>query len=144
MRIWSLHPRYLDSKGLVALWRETLLAKHVLLGQTKGYKNHPQLNRFKVLPNPVDGINQYLSVIYENALLRGYKFDKTKVDWDFKAVKMSVTKGQLDFERKHLLSKLEVRDPKRRTEVFQDESLESHPIFQVLEGEMEDWEIKSY
>jgi hypothetical protein len=30
MRIWSLHPKYLDSKGLVALWRESLLAKNVL------------------------------------------------------------------------------------------------------------------
>ena len=40
MRIWSLHPKYLDAKGIVALWRETLLAKHVLEGKTKGYKNH--------------------------------------------------------------------------------------------------------
>jgi len=44
MRIWSLHPKYLDSKGMVALWREALLAKQVLLNKTKGYKNHPQLN----------------------------------------------------------------------------------------------------
>lgn len=47
MRIWSLHPKYLDTKGLVALWRETLLAQHVLSGKTKRYKNHPQLARFK-------------------------------------------------------------------------------------------------
>ena len=51
MRIWSLHPRYLDAKGLVAVWRETLLAKHVLEGKTKGYKNHPQLNRFREVKN---------------------------------------------------------------------------------------------
>lgn len=37
MRIWSLHPSYLDAKGLVALWRETLLAQKVLLGATVGY-----------------------------------------------------------------------------------------------------------
>jgi len=30
MRLWSLHPRYLDAKGLVALWREGLLAQKVL------------------------------------------------------------------------------------------------------------------
>ena len=36
MRLWSLHPRYLDAKGLVALWREGLLAQAVLKGQTKG------------------------------------------------------------------------------------------------------------
>ena len=52
MRIWSLHPKYLDTKGLVALWRETLLAKHVLEGKTKGYRNHPQLDRFKKAQNP--------------------------------------------------------------------------------------------
>ena len=47
MRLWSVHPKYLDSKGLVALWREALLAKQVLEGGTKGYRNHPQLDRFK-------------------------------------------------------------------------------------------------
>lgn len=37
MRLWSIHPRYLDTKGLVALWRETLLlAQAVLFGNTKG------------------------------------------------------------------------------------------------------------
>ena len=43
MRLWSIHPRYLDSMGLVALWREALLAQAVLRGETKGYKFHPQL-----------------------------------------------------------------------------------------------------
>jgi len=70
MRIWSLHPKYLDSKGLVALWRETLLAKHVLEGKTKGYKNHPQLNRFKAMKKPVEVINQYLSEIFIEAINR--------------------------------------------------------------------------
>jgi hypothetical protein len=78
MRIWSLHTKYLDSKGLVALWRETLLAKHVLEGKTKGYKNHPQLNRFKALKNPIDGINEYLSMVYFEAKQRGYNFNKEK------------------------------------------------------------------
>ncbi|MGH2666461.1 pyrimidine dimer DNA glycosylase/endonuclease V [Flavobacterium sp.] len=68
MRIWSLHPKYLDTKALVALWRETLLAKHVLEGKTKGYKNHPQLNRFKEAKYPIDSINQYLSEVYFEAV----------------------------------------------------------------------------
>ena len=79
MRIWSLHPKYLDTKGLVALWRETLLAKHVLEGKTKGYKKHPQLNRFKCAAVPLDCINQYLSVVYEEALRRGFNFTKNKL-----------------------------------------------------------------
>lgn len=57
MRLWSIHPQYLDAKGLLALWREALLAKHVLEGSTKGYKNHPQLIRFKETDNPIGFIS---------------------------------------------------------------------------------------
>ena len=39
MRLWSLRPKYLDSQGLVALWREGLLAQAVLRGKTRGYRN---------------------------------------------------------------------------------------------------------
>jgi hypothetical protein len=84
MRIWSLHPKYLDTKGLVAVWRETLLAKHVLEGKTKGYKHHPQLDRFKVSANPLETINYYLAVIHGEACNRQYTFNKEKVDWNFK------------------------------------------------------------
>lgn len=47
MRLWSLHSRYLDSRGLVALWRESLRAQKVLMGDTIGYRHHPQLDRFR-------------------------------------------------------------------------------------------------
>jgi len=47
MRLWSLHPSYLDPQGLVAVWREGLLAQAVLRGQTTGYTRHPQLARFR-------------------------------------------------------------------------------------------------
>ena len=79
MRIWSLHPKYLDAKGLVALWRETLLAKHVLEGKTKGYKNHPQLDRFKNTEKPLDSVNYYLDIVYREAAERGYHFNKEKI-----------------------------------------------------------------
>ncbi|MCL4280861.1 MAG: hypothetical protein KJZ58_01235 [Flavobacteriales bacterium] len=79
MRIWSVHPKYLDTKGLVALWRETLLAKHVLEGRTKGYRNHPQLDRFKQADKPVDRINQYLATVCNEALTWNYNFDKEKM-----------------------------------------------------------------
>jgi hypothetical protein len=92
MRIWSLHPQYLDTKGLVALWRETLLAKNVLAGNTKGYKNHPQLKRFKNTDNPLHAINQYLSIIYQEASSRGYTFTREKIDWDFKPTTLTVTR----------------------------------------------------
>lgn len=143
MRIWSIHPKYLDTKGLVALWRETLLAKHVLEGRTKGYKNHPQLNRFKETKKPVEAINQYLAEVYNEARSRGYNFDKEKIDWNFKAVKLTVTTGQMHYEIKHLLNKLQVRDPLRYNELKAKKKLENHSLFKVIEGEIESWEIVS-
>lgn len=141
MRIWSVHPKYLDAKGLVALWRETLLAKNVLLGKTKGYKNHPQLNRFKATDNPVSCIDQYLSAVYHEALERNYKFDKDKINWNFKETKLTVNRGQLMFERSHLLHKLEIRDRKRFSQFSGIELPETNPLFRLVEGDIEDWEI---
>jgi len=141
MRIWSIHPKYLDTKGLVALWRETLLAKHVLEGKTKGYKNHPQLNRFKAAENPVDCINQYLTVVYEEALNREYKFDKSKINWNYKPSKLTVTSGQLQYETTHLLNNLKTRDVSMYNEVVKNKALYTHPLFEVIQGDIEDWEI---
>jgi len=141
MRIWSLHPKYLDTKGLVALWRETLLAKHVLEGKTKGYKNHPQLERFKKSKKPIDAINQYLAEIYIEASQRKYNFDKEKINWNFKTQKLTVTEGQLDYEVKHLLNKLLKRDLKKYKELNTKKRLEVHPLFELIKGEIEKWEI---
>jgi len=141
MRLWSIHPKYLDAKGLVALWRETLLAKHVLEGKTKGYKNHPQLNRFKKSKKPLDSINSYLAVIHQEALNRQYNFDKQKVDWNFLPASLSVTKGQLQYESVHFLSKVKVRDPKKYKELKTLLSFDPHPLFNLIDGDTEDWEI---
>jgi len=140
MRIWSLHPKYLDTKGLVALWRGALLAKHVLEGKTKGYKNHPQLNRFKKLNKPAEAINQYLSVVYAEASNRGYNFDGNKIDWNFKACQTTVTKEQVEYETAHLLKKLELRDKEKFKAAHMQTSYDLHPKFIVIEGKIEDWE----
>jgi len=140
MRIWSLHPRYLDSKGLVALWRETLLAKHVLEGKTKGYKNHPQLNRFRKAKYPIDLINQYLSEVYHEAVIRNYNFDKQKINWTFRKSKIPVTSGQLNYEAEHLLSKLRKRDIDKYKELKSQTTFDHHPVFKVIIGEIEEWE----
>lgn len=141
MRLWSLHPKHLDTKGLVALWREALLAQHVLEGKTTGYKNHPQLNRFKASEKPVDAINQYLSEIYIEASSRGYNFDRNKINWDFKSSSISVTNGQMDYEVKHLLNKLKIRDVEKYKQLSELKTFENHPLFAVVEGPIEDWEI---
>lgn len=143
MRIWSLHPKYLDSMGLVALWRETLLAKNVLMGNTKGYKNHPQLIRFKKSINSIDSINHYLSWVYHEAVKRNYNFDKMKIDWDFKSVTLKVNKGQIKYEINHLLQKLKSRDRLRFNKFKNLKRYEIHPIFRVVDGEVEEWEIVS-
>lgn len=141
MRIWSIHPKYLDTKGLVALWRETLLAKHVLEGKTKGYRNHPQLNRFKQADKPIDSINQYLATVYNEALTRNYKFDKEKIDWNFEPSVMCVTTGQIKYEIAHLLSKLKIRDKDKFERLTNLEKIDQHPIFKIVKGDIEDWEI---
>lgn len=140
MRIWSLHPKYLDAKGLVALWRETLLAKNVLKGKTKGYINHPQLYRFKQTSNPLEAIDFYLYHIWNEAHARNYKFDKSKFNIIDKVAKIAVTKGQVDFEREHLLKKLKIRDTYKYNKILVVNQLEVHPLFILKKGDIEPWE----
>ena len=140
MRIWSIHPKYLDTKGLVALWRETLLAKNVLKGNTKGYRNHPQLTRFKLSQDPLNCINYYLSVVYDESINRGYHFSKEKIDWGFNMSKIPVTTGQLEYEKTHLLNKLAIRDNKLYKKLMSVDIIEVHPLFVIIEGNVEFWE----
>jgi hypothetical protein len=140
MRIWSLHPKYLDPKGLVALRRETLLAKHVLEGRTKGYRSHPQLDRFKKSSKPIDRINQYLAIIYTEALWRNYNFNKEKVNWNFETSIMSVTTEQMKYETEHLLNKLKLRDQKKFKELCNLKKIDQHPLFKVVKGDIENRE----
>jgi hypothetical protein len=141
MRIWSLHPKYLDAKGIVALWRETLLAKNVLQNKTKGYKHRPQLNRFKESKYPLAAINLYLSFVYEEAVERDYNFDKKKFSKSSKRIKLKVTSGQIDYEVKHLLKNLKFRDPKKFKELKSVKVFEPHPLFKAIQGKIERWEI---
>jgi hypothetical protein len=143
MRIWSLHPKYLDAKGLVALWRETLLAKNVLEGKTKGYKNHPQLNRFKTAKDPINAINFYLKAVWLEAAARNYSFNKNKFVEINDIGKINVTKGQLNFERTHLLKKLEIRDLIKYNSIIGLVNYEPHPLFNLIDGKIEPWE-KAY
>ena len=141
MRLWSLHPKYLDTKGLVALWREALLAKNVLEGKTKGYKNHPQLTRFRNAKYPLDLINQYLSEVYNEAVNRKFNFDKQKIDWTFRKSKVLVKAGQVKFELEHLLIKLEQRDYNLYKELKSKSTIDHHPVFKLVDGGIEIWEV---
>jgi hypothetical protein len=140
VRIWSLHPKYLDSKGLVALWRETLLARQVLEGKTEGYKNHPQLERFKNQKKPINSINVYLQEIYNEAQRRNYNFDRNKINWKLNSDIITVTSGQIDFEAKHLLNKLKIRDQEKFRINSAVKTFICHPLFKVVSGDTEKWE----
>ena len=142
MRLWSLNPKYLDSKGLLAVWREGLLAKKVLEGKTKGYKNHPQLTRFRNYEEPLSAINSYLYYIFLESQHRGYSFDKSKISCIKLRDIITITKGQLKYELEHLLKKLKMRDEEKFNEIkkLNLDKIETNPIFRIVEGRIEDWE----
>ena len=142
MRIWSLHPQHLDAKGLVALWRETLLAQKVLLGGTRGYRNHPQLARFQSHPEPLAAIAAYLHEVQREAERRGYNFDASKILRAGTTVRISVTDGQLAYEFMHLSAKLKVRDRAAYEKLAHVERPPVHPLFVVVGGEIEEWEVR--
>jgi len=143
MRLWSLHPKYLDSQGLVALWREALLAQAVLQGKTKGYKHHPQLRRFQESPSPRRYIAAYLKAVHAEASRRGYSFDGSKIGraTGVRARSLKVTKGQLAYEWSHLDKKLKKRSPKWRKQLPSTRLSEPHPLFRTVRGGVAEWEI---
>ena len=141
MRLWSLSPEYLDREGLLAAWHEALLAKKVLQGKTRGYKNHPQLQRFKEQERPLPYINAYLLGLYREALSRGYKFDRRKISLLNNNVKyITVGAGQLEYEFEHLLKKLLVRDKARFLRLKDLKTIKAHALFKKVKGATSDWE----
>jgi len=139
MRLWSLHPRHLDAKGLVALWREGLLAQKVLAGGTRGYHNHPQLERFRQQADPSAAIAAYLSEVQHEAARRGYRFDANKIAQHGKVARIRVSDGQVAYELQHLRSKLAVRDVAALERLPSQPDV--HPLFRVVKGEIEKWEV---
>ena len=141
MRLWSLHPRYLDCKGLVALWREALLAQKVLLGETKGYKYHPQLVRFREQADPLAAIGTYLFYVYQEGKERGYNFNQNKIlSAGVEISSIPVKMGQLVFEKAHLLEKLKVRAPEKASQLEKIGEIDAHPLFSIVPGGKERWE----
>jgi len=140
MRLWSIHPKYLDHKGLVAVWREGLLARKVLEGKTVGYTRHPQLERFRGHERPIAAIDTYLKCVFEESVRRGYSFNREKIGDTFTQKKMRVTRGQVEFELGHLKSKLKVRNNVKYKELLKVKDIQTNPVFSVRGGLVEDWE----
>jgi hypothetical protein len=153
MRLWSLHPHWLDRQGLVACWREGLLAQKVLRGETLGYQQHPQLDRFRAHRDPVGMIGLYLWGLCLEAQGRGYSFDANRIVCphgelsDLQAVirelggPIPVTEQQLAYEWRHLQDKLALRDPERLAAYLLAGAIPTpHPLFRMIPGEIAAWE----
>lgn len=140
MRLWSLHPCYLDSKGLVALWRESLLAQKVLRGKTRGYRHHPQLERFRGQVQPLAAISTYLNAVADEACNRGYHFDRRRIGRSQQKGQIAVTNGQLRHEYRHLATKLRKRSPDHLSSLPQVSAIKPHPLFYLITGPVEKWE----
>ena len=141
MRLWSIHPQYLDTKGLTAVWREALLARAVLKKKTKGYTNHPQLIRFKEHPEPINAINAYLAIVFAESVQRGYNFNIRKLPYTIvPVVPIMVTRGQIDFEWEHLQNKLKKRALVNYTRNCTAKRIKPHPLFKIKPGPRADWE----
>lgn len=140
MRLWTLHPKYLDARGLVALWREALLAQKVLQGKTKGYRRHPQLIRFRSYSQPVAAVANYLRAVHEEACRRGYKFVVAKISRSRTRIRLKETDGQLLYEWEHLRRKLRKRAPKVFAMHKNIRQPDPHPLFRISKGKIRDWE----
>ncbi|HTX89578.1 MAG TPA: pyrimidine dimer DNA glycosylase/endonuclease V [Anaerolineales bacterium] len=143
MRLWSLHPKVLDRQGLLACWRESLLAQKVLRGETRGYRNHPQLLRFRAAPDPLAAIAGYLSALADEAERRGYSFDRAKIGPGRPQRQIPLHRGQLAYEWEHLKRKLARRDPERLDELERIAFPDPHPLFEIVDGGIADWERPS-
>ena len=140
VRLWSVHPKYLDARGLVALWREGLLAQSVLNGKTNGYLHHPQLLRFQEQRRPIGFIAEYLRAVQAEAVSRGYRFAVEKIGPGRVRGHLIVSRGQLEFEWRHLMAKLAKRDPQRHARLATLRAPRPHPLFRVVRGEAARWE----
>ena len=140
MRLWTIHPRYLDGPGLVALWREGLLAQQVLRGRTRGYRHHPQLLRFRSHPHSLGCIASYLSAVHGESLVRGYRFDASKIGRSRATVGLAETEGQLLHEWSHLMGKLRKRAPRLYRGLQKVGVPDPHPLFRIVPGGVRSWE----
>jgi hypothetical protein len=140
MRLWTIHPRYLDGKGLVTAWREGLLAQKVLRGETRGYTRHPQLERFRAQSDPLGVIAAYLGLLGKEAARRGYAFDLSKISTPRFAGRLVETRGQLLFEWEHLKRKLRSRAPHLYRQCRGLDCPRASPLFRIVQGPVRDWE----
>jgi hypothetical protein len=113
VRLWSLHPKYLDA---------------------------PQLHRFREHPSPRRAIDAWLAGLHAEATLRGYSFDRSKIGPLYKLTRIPVTRGQIDYEWRHLKRKLARRSPAQLAKVKLVRRPHCHPLLCARPGPIAAWE----
>ena len=141
-RIWSLHPKYLDGIEIFFLWRNCIMAKKILDGTEKVNRKFPHLARFESSSNPIGAINIYLSEVYKIASTHGKNFKLDKFDDSFKDISLNVTKGQMEYEVELFKKKLRNRSSDTNALIFKIKIIEPNPLFKVVEGNKEAWDIE--
>lgn len=158
MRLWTIHPSFLDQKGLCGLWRETLVGLKALeKGPGAPWYNHPQLARFKVYPNGLAMLAEYAEHVLDEGHKRGYNFNTALLEPYLELYEMNfdgcimVTKGQFDYEVEHFIRKLASRD-EMRYQLYMEkmgprslyqpkiEVFVPNPVFRIVDGPIEVWE----
>jgi hypothetical protein len=139
MRLWTIHPKYLDAKGLVALWREALLAQRVLQGLDARLPASPQLSRFLATRQPAAALAGYLAVVHQEASRRGYSFDAGKIGRDRFRDRIVEMKDQLLYEWEHLQRKLAARNPARLRDGRPVAAPEPQ-LFRIVRGKVRAWQ----
>lgn len=122
------------------MWREALLAQKVLRGDTRGYRHHPQLARFREQPDPLAAIAAYLHLVAEESVRRGYHFDTSRIGAGAVAGQIVETEGQLRYEQCLLRHKLAQRSQAWLQQMPQDLLPQAHPLFAIAPGDIRPWE----
>jgi hypothetical protein len=88
----------------------------------------------------VAALDCYLSRVIDEARVRGYRFDASKIRYHrCRHGHVEVTAGQLAYEWQHLLDKLAVRDPSSWQAEHRHRP-KPHGCFHVVPGPIADWE----
>lgn len=130
MCLWSIHPKYLDKLGLIALWREGLLAQKALSVPSTQYIRHSELERFKNNENPLKAIGSYLCYVAAEGAKRGYNFTHERIVYpNFDDYLIIINDDTLNLEVKNLKNKLKLRDKTKFKELTEMSKIESNPAF---------------
>jgi hypothetical protein len=100
------------------------------------------MKRFRDHPHPQRAIAYYLMGVWKEGHRRGYHFNKAKIGagGSLTIQKIPITKGQLRYELQWLCTKVKRRDPPAYQRLLAVASGECHPIFEAIEGAIEEWE----